>query len=187
MWSFRRQSSSFSFLLFLLATASPFLAMKDHSVYAKNAHFTMEFIPTFKNGLPHKCNSKEVAIMEKFLGDLLTKETGMDEHSVEYLDQMYESDASHSPMKRHHFQKVRGFDFSMECPSTATECGMSDWCHILCFDESVKPGHDSLTTMATHLKDKLHSESKALEGPFQVKCLGHPEQLDFHLLVSISP
>jgi hypothetical protein len=147
----------------------------------------MEFIPTFKNGLPHKCNPSEVQIMEKFLGDLLIKETGMAEHNVEYLDQMYEADESHSPMKRHHFNKVRGFDFSMECPADAAACGSSDWCHLLCNDETVHPGHESLTTMASNLKEKLHTESKALEGPFNVRCLGHTEQLDFHLLVAVSP
>jgi hypothetical protein len=178
-------NKSLSFVILLVCMIGD--ALKDHGAMAKNAHFTMEFIPTFKNGLPHKCNTKEVALMEKFLGDLLSRETGMEEHNAEYLDRMYEADESHSPMKKHHFQKVRGFDFSMECPSSSLECGHSDWCHILCFDESVKPGHDSLTTMATHLKDKLHHESKTLEGPMNVKCLGHTEQLDFHLMVSISP
>mmetsp|Transcript_6140 Transcript_6140/g.9581 ORF Transcript_6140/g.9581 Transcript_6140/m.9581 type:complete len:181 (-) Transcript_6140:34-576(-) len=173
----------------LLSVAASLLQLTCQA-NAKTAHFTMEFIPTFKNGLPHKCKPSEVQVMEKFLGDLLSKETGMQEHNVEYLDQLYEADDSHSPMKRHHFQKVRGFDFSMECPADPkAHCGNSDWCHLLCNDDDAdRPnGRESLTTMASNLKDKLHAQSKTLEGPFNVKCLGHTEQLDFHLLVSVSP
>lgn len=59
-------------------------------VDARNAHFTMEFIPTFKNGLPHKCRPEEIKVMETFMGDILARETGMVEHSVEYLDRMYD-------------------------------------------------------------------------------------------------
>jgi hypothetical protein len=156
-------------------------------IEAKNAHFTMEFIPTFKNGLPHKCNPSEVAIMERFLGEILTTETQMVEHNVEYLDRMYETDDPNNHMKRHHFTKVRGFDFSFDCPTTKDQCGESDWCHVLCLDETIRPGHESVTDMATHLKNRLHSEAKTLEGPMNIKCLGHTEKLDFHLLVSVSP
>ncbi len=172
-------------LLFVLwsSLASPLATMAT----AKNAHFTMEFIPTFKNGLPHKCNPSEVAIMETFLGDLLTKETGMEEHNVEYLDRMYEADDPSHHLKRHHFSKVRGFDFSFDCPATSEQCGQSDWCHVLCMDETVRPGHASVTEMATNLKHRLHAEAKTLEGPLNIRCLGHTEKLDFHLLVSVSP
>lgn len=154
---------------------------------AKNAHFTMEFIPTFKNGLPHKCNPSEVAVMEQFLGDILAGETKMEGHRVEYLDRMYETNDPTAHLKMHHFAKVRGFDFSFDCPKTQESCGDSDWCHILCLDESVRPGHETVTELATHLKDKLHVEAKTLEGPLNIKCLGHTEKLDFHLLVSVSP
>jgi len=164
---------------------------------ARNAHFTMEFIPTFKNGLPHKCHPDEIKVMETFLGDILTKETGMVEHSVEYLDRMYDpDDASNIPhgstqhhMKRHHFAKVRGFDFTFDCPlqGERINCPSTDWCHVLCLDESVKPGHESLTNQATALKEKLHAHSKTLEGPYNVKCLGQTTDLDFHLLISVSP
>lgn len=168
-------------------------------VEARNAHFTMEFIPTFRNGLPHKCHPDEIKVMETFLGDILAKETGMVEHAVEYLDRMYdpdeqqggESTTAANHMKRHHFSKVRGFDFTFECPSEdeAGErlCADSDWCHVLCLDEDVMPGHESLTAQATNLKEKLHTRSKTLEGPYNVKCLGQTSQLDFHLLVSVSP
>lgn len=163
---------------------------------ARNAHFTMEFIPTFKNGLPHKCHPDEIKVMETFLGDILARETGLVEHSVEYLDQMYDpndtqvqkgSSAHH--MKRHHFSKVRGFDFTFDCPMQheKIECPDNDWCHVLCLDENVKPGHESLTNQATALKDKLHAHSKTLEGPYNVKCLGQTADLDFHLLISVSP
>jgi len=168
---------------------------------ARNAHFTMEFIPTFKNGLPHKCHPDEIKVMEMFLGDILAKETGMVEHSVEYLDQMYDPNetknsnaaqggttASHH-MKRHHFSKVRGFDFTFDCPKQGLneKCPDNDWCHVLCLDESVKPGHESLTVRANRLKETLHEKSKTLEGPYNIKCLGHTSDLDFHLLVSVSP
>jgi len=170
-------------------------------VEARNAHFTMEFIPTFRNGLPHKCHPDEIKVMEIFLGDILTKETGMIEHSVEYLDKMYDPDeqqlqagesasSAATHMKRHHFSKVRGFDFTFECPEDKEGerlCNDSDWCHVLCLNEDVKPGHESLTEQATDLKEKLHSHSKTLEGPYNVKCLGQTSQLDFHLLVSVSP
>ena len=139
---------------------------------ARNAHFTMEFIPTFKNGLPHKCRPEEIKIMEKFLGDILTKETGMVEHSVEYLDQMYDPNdgaqvtgiAAH--MKRHHFSKVRGFDFTFDCPMQDNHysCPDNDWCHVLCLDETVKPGHESLTEQAAELKERLHEHAKTLEA-----------------------
>jgi len=165
------------------------------AVEAKNAHFTMEFIPTYKNGLPHKCKAEEIKVMEKFLGDILAKETGMVEHSVEYLDRMYDADegrelsgvASH--MKRHHFSKVRGFDFTFDCPVQEGHysCPDNDWCHVLCLDETVKPGHETLTDQAAHLKERLHEHAKTLEGPYNIKCLGQTENLDFHLLVSISP
>lgn len=164
-------------------------------VEARNAHFTMEFIPTFKNGLPHKCRPEEIKVMENFLGDILAKETGMVEHSVEYLDQMYDPDegstasgvAAH--MRRHHFNKVRGFDFTFDCPIQQGHysCPDNDWCHVLCLDETVKPGHESLTNQASHLKEKLHKHAKTLEGPYNIKCLGHTADLDFHLLVSVSP
>lgn len=164
---------------------------------AKNAHFTMEFIPTFKNGLPHKCHPDEIKVMETFLGDLLARETGMIEHSVEYLDRMYDADDRSHPgnkpgsavnhLKRHHFSKVRGFDFTFDCPTQGHTCPDNDWCHVLCLDETVKPGHASLTQQATALKEKLHHHSKTLEGPYNVKCLGQTENLDFHLLVSVSP
>jgi len=164
-------------------------------VDAKNAHFTMEFIPTFRNGLPHKCNPDEIKLMETFLGNILAKETGMVEHSVEYLDRMYDPNdgvaagAAANHMKRHHFSKVRGFDFTFDCPSQEGHysCPDNDWCHVLCLDESVKPGHESLTNQATNLKEKLHKHAKTLEGPYNVKCLGQTSELDFHLLVSISP
>jgi len=171
------------------------LTMAISGVDAKNAHFTMEFIPTFKNGLPHKCNPDEVKVMEKFLGDILAKETGMVEHSVEYLDRMYDPNdgaavsgvAAH--MKRHHFSKVRGFDFTFDCPiqDNHYSCPDNDWCHVLCLDETVKPGHESLTQQATHLKERLHQHAKTLEGPYNIKCLGQTADLDFHLLVSVSP
>lgn len=182
---------------------------------ARNAHFTMEFIPTFKNGLPHKCHPDEIKMMETFLGDILAKETGMVEHAVEYLDRMYDANgdgiakgnangnannrptttttttnsASHA-MKRHLFSKVRGFDFTFDCPTQGDHyvCPDNDWCHVLCLDESVRPGHVSLTHQASDLKEKLHSHSKTLEGPsYNVRCLGHTAELDFHLLVSVSP
>jgi len=165
------------------------------SVEAKNAHFTMEFIPTFKNGLPHRCKPEEVKVMETFLGDILAKETGMVEHSVEYLDRMYDPNegsqaggvAAH--MKKHHFAKVRGFDFTFDCPLQEGHysCPDNDWCHVLCLDESVKPGHESLTEQASQLKERLHQHAKTLEGPYNVKCLGHTPDLDFHLLISVSP
>jgi len=161
----------------------------------------MEFIPTFKNGLPHKCHPTEIKVMETFLGDILAKETGMIEHSVEYLDSMYDpnddpntlagSSAHH--MKRHHFSKVRGFDFTFDCPTqhgdnAVVKCPDNDWCHVLCLDETIKPGHESLTERANHLKEKLHTHSKTVEGPaYNVKCLGQTADLEFHLLVSVSP
>lgn len=171
-------------------------------VEGRNAHFTMEFIPTFKNGLPHKCHPDEIKKLEMFLGNILTKETGMIEQSVEYLDAMYDPNDSSTVegsgahhLKRHHFSKVRGFDFTFECPpqhgtngDTKVSCPDNDWCHVLCLDESVKPGHVSLTERATHLKETLHSHSKTVEGPaYNVKCLGHTAELEFHLLVSVSP
>jgi len=175
--------------LFVLTTTS-LLQLAE----AKNAHFTMEFIPTFKNGLPHKCHPDEIKVMETFLGDMLTEETGMVEHSVEYLDQMYDPNDSSTTagsalhhMKRHHFSKVRGFDFTFDCPTQGEKCPDNDWCHVLCLDESVKPGHRSLTDRANNLKAKLHTNSKTLEGPYNVKCLGMTDDLDFHLLVSVSP
>ena len=165
-------------------------------VDAKNAHFTMEFIPTFKNGLPHKCRPEEIKVIETFLGDILTKETGMVEHSVEYLDKMYDPDEGSSSasgvaahLKRHHFSEVRGFDFTFDCPVQEGHysCPENDWCHVLCLDETVKPGHESLTEQASGLKERLHTHAKTLEGPYNVKCLGHTADLDFHLLVSVSP
>jgi hypothetical protein len=164
-------------------------------VEAKNAHFTMEFIPTFKNGLPQKCRDDEIKVMEKFLGDILAKETGMVEHSVKYLDKMYNPDEGSSMagvaahLKRHHFSKVRGFDFTFDCPIQEGHysCPENDWCHVLCLDETVKPGHESLTKQASELKERLHTQAKRLEGPYNVKCLGHTADLDFHLLVSVSP
>mmetsp|Transcript_15818 Transcript_15818/g.43752 ORF Transcript_15818/g.43752 Transcript_15818/m.43752 type:complete len:201 (+) Transcript_15818:253-855(+) len=180
----------FGMLQLLLATSVGF-------VQARNAHFTMEFIPTFKNGLPHKCRPEEVKIIEKFLGDILAEETGMVEHSVQYLDNMYDAAEHHNSeasaasfhLKRHHFSKVRGFDFTFDCPTQNDHyaCPDKDWCHVLCLDESVKPGHESLTQQASKLKEKLHRHSKTLEGPYNVKCLGHTAELDFHLLVSVSP
>jgi len=165
------------------------------AVDAKNAHFTMEFTPTFKNGLPRKCKQEEIKLMETFLGDILAKETGMVEHSVEYLDRMYDPDdgpattglAAH--MKKHHFSKVRGFDFNFDCPVQEGHysCPDNDWCHVLCLDETVKPGHEALTKQADELKKKLHKHAKTLEGPYGVKCLGHTQDLDFDLLVSVSP
>lgn len=164
----------------------------------RNAHFTMEFIPTFKNGLPHKCNVHEIKVMEAFLGDLLAEATGLVEHNVEYLDQMYDPNdhqgsrvspgsAAHH-LKRHHFSKVRGFDFSFDCPTQGYTCPDNDWCHVLCLDETVKPGHESLTDQATILKEKLHHQSKILESTkYNVKCMGETQKLDFHLLVSVSP
>lgn len=192
---------------------------------ARNAHFTMEFIPTYKNGLPYKCNANEIKTIELFLGDILAKETGMVKHSVEYLDRMYDSDtnsndnsngksAASRALKNHHFSKVRGFDFTFDCPVQDDHyaCPDNDWCHVLCLDETVKPGHESLTEQASHLKEKLHSQAKTLEGgnadananangntngntntntngpnDYNVKCLGHTAELDFHLLVSVSP
>lgn len=179
-------------LQLLLATSSIFVVAD-----AKNAHFTMEFIPTFKNGLPHKCNAGEIKTMEKFLGDILARETGLVEHSVEYMDKMYDAHESHPEhgsaaslhIKRHHFSKVRGFDFTFDCPTQNNHyaCPDNDWCHVLCLDETVKPGHESLTEQASDLREKLHAHSKTLEGPYNIKCLGHTPDLDFHLLVSVSP
>lgn len=187
-------ASSLMFAVIFVLTTTSSLRVAQ----ARNAHFTMEFIPTFKNGLPHKCHPDEIKVMETFLGAILTKETGMVEHSVEYLEQMYDpndgmaekdlgSSAHH--MKRHHFSKVRGFDFTYDCPTQHDKivCGTTDWCHVLCLDETVQPGHDSLTQQATALKEKLHTQAKTLEGPYNVKCLGHTADLDFHLLVSVSP
>jgi len=184
-------TSAFLFVLVALTTN----IIQIPGVDARNAHFTMEFIPTFKNGLPHKCKQEEIKVMEKFLGDILAKETGMVEHSVEYLDRMYDPNegsqasgvAAH--MKRHHFSKVRGFDFTFDCPvqDDHYSCPDNDWCHVLCLDETVKPGHESLTEQANQLKEKLHMHAKTLEGPYNVKCLGQTENLDFHLLVSVSP
>jgi len=171
-------------------------------VEGRNAHFTMEFIPTFKNGLAHKCHPDEIKTLEIFLGKILTEETGMIEHNVEYLDSMYDPNDSTTVegsgayhMKRHHFSKVRGFDFTFDCPTqhgtngdTKVSCPDNDWCHVLCLDESVKPGHESLTERANNLKSKLHANSKTVEGPaYNVKCLGQTSDLDFHLLVSVSP
>jgi len=167
-------------------------------VEGRNAHFTMEFIPTFKNGLPHKCHPDEIKTLETFLGNILTEETGMIEHNVEYLDSMYDPNDSSTVagtgahhMKRHHFSKVRGFDFTFDCPTQqggVLSCPDNDWCHVLCLDESVKPGHESLTERANNLKSKLHANSKTVEGPaYNVKCLGQTSDLDFHLLVSVSP
>lgn len=177
--------------LFVVAMAMIQISFVD----ARNAHFTMEFIPTFKNGLPHKCKAEEIKVMEIFLGDILAKETGMVEHSVEYLDRMYDPDegtkktgvAAH--MQKHHFSKVRGFDFTFDCPTQHGHysCPDNDWCHVLCLDETVKPGHASLTVQASQLKERLHNHAKTLEGPYNVKCLGHTPDLDFHLLVSVSP
>jgi len=190
-------SSSFVVVAFLFVLTMTSSSLCTGVEANRNAHFTMEFIPTFKNGLPHKCHPDEIKVMETFLGDLLAKETGMVEHSVEYLDKMYDvndssssntipgSGASH--MKRHHFSKVRGFDFTFDCPTQGETCPDNDWCHVLCLDESVKPGHASLTERATQLKEKLHSHAKTLEGPYNVKCLGQTADLDFHLLVSVSP
>jgi len=189
--SFERILASFIVVVSILTTTSSLKVAQ-----ARNAHFTMEFIPTFKNGLPHKCHPDEIKVMETFLGDILTKETGMVEHSVEYLDQMYdpndssvEKGSSQHHMKRHHFSKVRGFDFTFDCPLQGEKinCPDTDWCHVLCLDESVKPGHESLTNQATALKEKLHTHSKTLEGPYNVKCLGQTSDLDFHLLISVSP
>mmetsp|Transcript_45649 Transcript_45649/g.111171 ORF Transcript_45649/g.111171 Transcript_45649/m.111171 type:complete len:212 (+) Transcript_45649:272-907(+) len=171
------------------------LVSGDHT--SRNAHFTMEFIPTFKNGLPHKCSEPEIAKMETFLGQLLAKETGLEEHDVEYIEKMYEPQPHHSHMQRHQHAKIRGFDFTFDCPGVAMDhaedaieaCEASDWCRVLCRDENVRPGHESLTEMANTLKQKLHTSSKSLEvNPiYGVKCLGHTEQLDFHLMVSVSP
>ena len=178
--------------IFVLSTTTSSLQVTQVDA-TRNAHFTMEFIPTFKNGLPHKCHPDEIKIMETFLGDILVKETGMIEHSVEYLDKMYdpnvdgEDGTAANHMKRHHFSKVRGFDFTFDCPIQGEQCPNNDWCHVLCLDESVKPGHESLTEKATQLKEKLHSHAKTLEGPYNVKCLGQTADLDFHLLVSVSP
>jgi hypothetical protein len=189
--------ATFIITIFVLTTTTSSLKVTQVDA-TRNAHFTMEFIPTFKNGLPHKCHPDEIKIMETFLGDILVKETGMIEHSVEYLDNMYDPNADASGdagtpgtaanhMKRHHFSKVRGFDFTFDCPAQGEKCPNNDWCHVLCLDESVKPGHESLTEKATQLKEKLHSQSKTLEGPYNVKCLGQTSDLDFHLLVSVSP
>jgi hypothetical protein len=185
--------TTLTFVVFL-TTALLALAAK---VEARNAHFTMEFIPTFKNGLPHKCNPNEVKVMETFLGDILAKETGMVEHSVEYLDRMYDANehrtsggsAASNHMKRHHFNKVRGFDFTFDCPTQGDHysCPENDWCHVLCLDETVRPGHASLTEQASQLKDRLHRHAKTLEGPYDIRCLGQTANLDFHLLVSVSP
>jgi hypothetical protein len=179
---------------FAVTDVVTFVAGDDTS---RNAHFTMEFIPTFKNGLPHKCNPEEVRRMETFLGRVLADETGLTEHNVEYIEKFYEPQPHHNHMQRHHNAKVRGFDFTFDCPGvhqddaeTAIEaCEESDWCRVLCRDEDVRPGHASLTQMANDLKQKLHTSSKTLElDPVHgVKCLGHTEQLDFHLMVSVSP
>jgi hypothetical protein len=188
--------AAFVMTIFVLTTTTSSLKVIQVDA-TRNAHFTMEFIPTFKNGLPHKCHPDEIKIMETFLGDILVKETGMIEHSVEYLDKMYDPNEASAKggevgtaanhMKRHHFSKVRGFDFTFDCPKQGEKCPNNDWCHVLCLDESVKPGHESLTEKATQLKEKLHSHSKTLEGPYNVKCLGQTSDLDFHLLVSVSP
>eukprot|EP00534_Pseudo-nitzschia_fraudulenta_P003671 CAMPEP_0201124966 /NCGR_PEP_ID=MMETSP0850-20130426/18470_1 /ASSEMBLY_ACC=CAM_ASM_000622 /TAXON_ID=183588 /ORGANISM="Pseudo-nitzschia fraudulenta, Strain WWA7" /LENGTH=186 /DNA_ID=CAMNT_0047392701 /DNA_START=114 /DNA_END=674 /DNA_ORIENTATION=+ len=162
---------------------------------AKIAHFTMEFIPHFKNGLPYKCKQKEIKIVEDFIGSILAEETGMVEHSVEYLEKMYEPSKESAQrglaghMERHHAMKARGFDFTFDCPVQAGSyfCPENDWCRVLCLDETVRPGHEELTQQAATLKEKLHLEAKILEGgPHYVKCLGQTEKLDFHLLVSIS-
>ena len=188
----RSQFATFVMTIFVLSTTTSSLQVTQVDA-TRNAHFTMEFIPTFKNGLPHKCHPDEIKIMETFLGDILVKETGMIEHSVEYLDKMYdpnvdgEDGTAANHMKRHHFSKVRGFDFTFDCPIQGEQCPNNDWCHVLCLDESVKPGHESLTEKATQLKEKLHSHAKTLEGPYNVKCLGQTADLDFHLLVSVSP
>jgi len=199
-------SSSSSVLSFLLLIVMMTVFSSSSSllplVEGRNAHFTMEFIPTFKNGLPYKCHPYEIKTLETFLGTILKEETGMIEHNVEYLDSMYDpndsttlegSGAHH--MKRHHFSKVRGFDFTFDCPTqhgtngdTKVSCPDNDWCHVLCLDESVKPGHASLTERANNLKSELHAHSKTVEGPaYNVKCLGQTSDLDFHLLVSVSP
>ena len=188
----RSQFATFVMTIFVLSTTTSSFQVTQVDA-TRNAHFTMEFIPTFKNGLPHKCHPDEIKIMETFLGDILVKETGMIEHSVEYLDKMYdpnvdgEDGTAANHMKRHHFSKVRGFDFTFDCPIQGEQCPNNDWCHVLCLDESVKPGHESLTEKATQLKEKLHSHAKTLEGPYNVKCLGQTADLDFHLLVSVSP
>jgi len=188
----RSQFATFVMTIFVLSTTTSSLQVTQVDA-TRNAHFTMEFIPTFKNGLPHKCHPDEIKIMETFLGDILVKETGMIEHSVEYLDKMYdpnvdgEDGTAANHMKRHHFSKVRGFDFTFDCPIQGEQCPNNDWCHVLCLDESVKPGHESLTEKATQLKEKLHTHAKTLEGPYNVKCLGQTADLDFHLLVSVSP
>jgi len=189
-------------LLLLIVVMTVVFSSSLQLVEGRNTHFTMEFIPTFKNGLPHKCHPEEIKTMESFLGKILTKETGMIKHSVEYLDAMYDpndsttvegSSAHH--LKRHHFSKVRGFDFTFDCPTqhgtngdTKVSCPDNDWCHVLCLDETVKPGHESLTERANNLKSKLHANSKTVEGPaYNVKCLGQTSDLDLHLLVSVSP
>jgi len=182
----------------LTMTAAAFVPVAHAA--ARNAHFTMEFIPTFKNGLPHKCHPDEIKTLEEFFGTILTHTTGMVEHRVEYLEQMYDpneasagagsSSAAAQHMKRHHFSKVRGFDFTYDCPTQHEKivCGTTDWCHVLCLDETVQPGHESLTNQATALKETLHAQAKTLEtGPHKVTCLGHTADLDFHLLVSVSP
>jgi len=187
---------SFLVLIVLMTVFSSSLMIQP--VEGRNAHFTMEFIPTFKNGLPHKCHPDEIKTLETFLGNILAEETGMIEHSVEYLDSMYDANDSSTVagtgahhMKRHHFSKVRGFDFTFDCPTQqggVLSCPDNDWCHVLCLDESVKPGHESLTERANNLKSKLHANSKTVEGPaYNVKCLGQTSDLDFHLLVSVSP
>jgi len=191
-------SVNISFVLLIGMVTVVFASSLLPLVEGRNAHFTMEFIPTFKNGLPHKCHPDEIKTLETFLGTILTKETGMIEHNVTYLDSMYDpndsttlegSGAHH--MKRHHFSKVRGFDFTFDCPTQqggVLSCPDNDWCHVLCLDESVKPGHESLTERANNLKSKLHATSKIVEGPaYNVKCLGQTSDLDLHLLVSVSP
>jgi hypothetical protein len=146
---------------------------------AKKAHFTVEFIPTHSNGMWKKCNQEEVFIIQHVISDILAADTGFADPDVQlYLDRHYK------------LGKHPGFDFSYECPASCesqTEYPFKEWCEVLCEQSHSRLGHKLLENLGRDVKRQIHSKSKAVEGLFDVKCLGTASALDLHLAVSVSP
>jgi hypothetical protein len=163
-------------LLFLM------MILAFHLADAKRAHFTIEFVPTYRKGRRGrtKCTKEDIFVIQYILADVIQKDTGFAEPDRQkYLDKEY--NGGWNP----------GFDFTYECPSSCEESTSSskkEWCEILCEqDRRYHMGHALLEDLAKDLKDTLHRSSKGMDGPFNVNCLGVGSKLDLHLRVSVSP